>query len=220
MAGLLTLVALLAGVGGVFVPWHQAVPSEMVLAIASKALDGSPIGVGLRSRSGSDSTSSGVKSTSEAHAHAPLAVTGNVARPAALVALLSWVETSLPLETTTKVAPHGRTIGLDVPDAAAGIALFAIGASGLRAIGRLVAWLPAVVAEPFGSLAVLSNVAEIAAFEAPLSRTWDSLLNTTEHLFVCIFFFLPQISITTQPQLLFCYVLLTCTPSSHNSPYC
>jgi len=57
---------------------------------------------------------------------------------------------------------------LDVTDAAARVALFSRDGARLDACRRFVARFTAVVAEPLLRRTVLSDVAEISAFEAPL----------------------------------------------------
>jgi len=81
--------------------------------------------------------------------------------------------------TETEVTPHGRAVSFDVAYTTTGIALLAISGSRSGAIGRLVAWLSAVVAKTTGSLTILGNVTEVTTFEATLTGSWN--LGSTEH---------------------------------------
>jgi hypothetical protein len=88
----------------------------------------------------------------------------------ALVALLSGSSSE---STRSSHALGSRTIGLDMSymseniqdvelqltDSSTGVALLAIGSSGLGAVGRLVSGFSAVVAQPSGSLACLGVMA-------------------------------------------------------------
>lgn len=52
----------------------------------------------------------------------------------------------------------GRTVGLNVTNTSARVALFGLGAPRARAIDRLMSWLPAVVAKAHLGRTSLSNV--------------------------------------------------------------
>lgn len=87
--------------------------------------------------------------------------TNTVPHPIAHVAVTDRAEAAVRSPgTVAERAAEGGAVGLDVADTAARVALLAVGRARVRAVGRFVAGLAAVVAEARGGLAVLGDVAD------------------------------------------------------------
>lgn len=136
----------------------QAIPRHVVRASTPVALDGRESrSVQATSRRGD----TGSKASSIAGA-----VAGDVAKATASIALLVAAQCLLLLLLLRD--PQAGTIGLDVADSAAGIALLGSDGTRRRAGRGLMARLAAVIAQPLVGCAILRNVTQIATFETPL----------------------------------------------------
>jgi len=130
----------------------QAIPGHMV---------GTAAAIALHRRNGGSVQGTSRRRCARGEAYATCrggvrARSGDVSEAAAVVTLLACAD------------PQAGALGLNMTHSATGVALLGRDSARRWASRRLVPWLAAVVAETLLGGAVLRNVAEVAALEAPL----------------------------------------------------